>query len=416
MLYPPPSVVLYMFFVANVCPLYESRKAISFSLCSFAIQHLHIDSISRSNRMAKGKKSKQGNKQGHGGAPKNKYESLDDGGDNHRQQSSGGRGNNNNKRRNQSKKQHNNSNYYNTAEDVILRESIESDGSRTIIDTLPDGNCLFRSLSDQLYYDHGQAHADVRHEICNYLEAHESFFSLFLDLDDEETKGEDAADFDDYVQTMRLDGEWGGNLELVAAARLYRRRIRVFSSNMAVMDIDYDSDKPPFGPDLWVSYHGAEHYNSVRDNKRKTKPPPPQRTFVKEDVEPELLEDCPSDEATEDLTDEYNASSNPPSTASSSNTESLSSEEKPDSTTTKTDESSADQTANKPIPKKAPKGTAPCPCGSGLKYKKCCKDKDRREARRQRVLQQNGDEASDDDGDDEVVERPMEGNFRVLSI
>jgi len=84
-----------------------------------------------------------------------------------------------------------------------------------------DGNCLFRSLSDQLYYDFGNRHSEVRSEVCDYLAAHEEEFSVFLVLDEAE-EDEDAADFETYVSNMRQDGEWGGNLELVVAARLYR--------------------------------------------------------------------------------------------------------------------------------------------------------------------------------------------------
>ena len=49
------------------------------------------------------------------------------------------------------------------------------------------------------------------------------FRSLFLVFeDDEEEQEEDAKDFDSYISNMREDGEWGGNLELVAAARLFQ--------------------------------------------------------------------------------------------------------------------------------------------------------------------------------------------------
>lgn len=110
-----------------------------------------------------------------------------------------------------------------------------------------DGNCLFRALSDQvspkhrvscdsrattspagsdssvikLYSDYGNRHEQVRCEICDLLEKHKEDFSMFLVLDEEESD-EDASDFETYVQNMREDGEWGGNLELVAASRLYR--------------------------------------------------------------------------------------------------------------------------------------------------------------------------------------------------
>jgi OTU domain-containing protein 3 len=92
------------------------------------------------------------------------------------------------------------------------------DDNRTVVDMEADGNCLFRALSDQLYWDFGNMHADIRSDISDYLEAFEADFSSFLVLEDED---EDAADFESYVHTMRQDGEWGGNLELVAAARLY---------------------------------------------------------------------------------------------------------------------------------------------------------------------------------------------------
>jgi OTU domain-containing protein 3 len=82
-----------------------------------------------------------------------------------------------------------------------------------------DGNCLFRSLSDQLYWDYGKCHEEIRSDICDFLASHEADFKMFLVLDEED---EDAADFESYISNMRECGEWGGNLELVAAARLYQ--------------------------------------------------------------------------------------------------------------------------------------------------------------------------------------------------
>ena len=84
-----------------------------------------------------------------------------------------------------------------------------------------DGNCLFRSLSDQLYWDYGNNHENVRSEVCDFLALSKEDFKFFLVLDENEDD-EDAADFESYVSKMRTPGEWGGNVELVAAARLYR--------------------------------------------------------------------------------------------------------------------------------------------------------------------------------------------------
>jgi OTU domain-containing protein 3 len=62
-------------------------------------------------------------------------------------------------------------------------------------------------------------HEEVRHEVCDYIEAMRQEFENFLMMEEDD---EDVADFDSYVQAMRQDGEWGGNVELVAASRLYR--------------------------------------------------------------------------------------------------------------------------------------------------------------------------------------------------
>jgi OTU domain-containing protein 3 len=106
-------------------------------------------------------------------------------------------------------------------DDNKLKQSIEADGARMVVEMAADGNCLFRSLSDQLYHDRGNLHAQVREEVCDYLEAFEEDFCVFLVLDENE-QDEDAANFEQYIVKMRSDGEWAGNLELVAASRLYR--------------------------------------------------------------------------------------------------------------------------------------------------------------------------------------------------
>ena len=309
------------------------------------------------------------------------------------------------------KKKSHPSEYFNAAEDALLRQSVEGDGSRTILDMEPDGNCLFRSISDQLFFDHGQRHEDVRHDICDYLQGHESFFSMFLDLDDEATKGEDAADFAEYVATMREDGEWGGNLELVAAARMYRRRIRVFSSNLAAMNIDYDSDKPSHGPELLLSYHDNDHYNSVRDNTWANKPPLPKKTFV-------LSKDFDHRETDTDNGTKDEERTVPVSETDSSNPSSeLNSELSGDSGRVEecTATEIAGENVKKAAPKKAVKANGPCPCGSNLKYKKCCKGRDRRQAVQRR--EKNTGNVEDDNAETEKAIQPtMEGKFRVLTI
>jgi hypothetical protein len=137
----------------------------------------------------------------------------------------------------------------NKNDDVEFRRQLEQDGTMSINDMTGDGNCLFRSLADQLYFDYGSKHKETRQDVCDYIDFMEAEFSEFLVLDENE-EDEDAANFGEYVRTMRTDGEWGGNLELVAAARLYGRNIKVFSSGTA-RTIDHGNKKSG-GPDLML--------------------------------------------------------------------------------------------------------------------------------------------------------------------
>lgn len=77
----------------------------------------------------------------------------------------------------------------------LLSTHCISDGTMEIVDMEPDGNCLFRSLSDQLFRDHGSNHGEVRQDVCDFMEGHMDEFKVFLVLDDEEASEEDASDF-----------------------------------------------------------------------------------------------------------------------------------------------------------------------------------------------------------------------------
>ena len=155
------------------------------------------------------------------------YQSTDDGEE--QPPSIGRRCQKSNKRRDNNQQQKNGNynrgdNDYDTDDCKKLRKTLNADGLE-IVEMSADGNCLFRSLSDQLFGDYGKMHYDVRAVVCDFMEQNKADFQVFLvfeDEDDEDQCEEDARDFDHYVGNMREQGQWGGNLEVVAAARLYR--------------------------------------------------------------------------------------------------------------------------------------------------------------------------------------------------
>ncbi|POG59875.1 hypothetical protein GLOIN_2v1718436 [Rhizophagus irregularis DAOM 181602=DAOM 197198] len=81
-----------------------------------------------------------------------------------------------------------------------------------------DGNCLFRSLSDQ-FYGNTKQHSKIRKEVCDYLERNRDHFQYFV---------EDDKTFDYHLSQMRKVGTYGGNMELVAFAQLHEVDIKVY--------------------------------------------------------------------------------------------------------------------------------------------------------------------------------------------
>ena len=66
-----------------------------------------------------------------------------------------------------------------------------------------------------------------------------------------------------YVQRLREDGTWGGNLEVVAAAKLLRRRIVIHQEDGPTYEVAPEGNPTDASP-LHLSFHDNSHYNSVR--------------------------------------------------------------------------------------------------------------------------------------------------------
>ena len=136
-----------------------------------------------------------------------------------------------------------------------------------IVDQKEDGNCLFRSVSHQVYGDAAH-HALVRESCMRYIEEEKGFFQNFI-------AGES---FEQYIGRMKLDGEWGDNVELQAMSEIYERPIEIYAYSHRPLKTFMSSAatsgdgaagpgpgagaRPPPVP-IRLSYHFASHYNSV---------------------------------------------------------------------------------------------------------------------------------------------------------
>jgi hypothetical protein len=242
------------------------------------------------------------------------------------------------------------------------------------------------------------------------------------------------------------------------------RNIVVFSANLAALTIEHDGGgkkkKNSSGPDLLLSYHDNQHYNSVRSNSskplpRKKPPPPPPRiktsVRVAEDNETvevaveESHESGEDDDGSEEgrlPSDDFGESKDDESARSNSQLTAGATEDG----TVGGDAPSAETIGSEELPPgAAPSAFRPdkrvtknssCPCGSGLRYKKCCWPKERHAVRVRALRGEKGGRNSSacsrsesNDGslapssdskrtesrdDDEPQE--LQGGFRVLKI
>jgi OTU domain-containing protein 5 len=87
----------------------------------------------------------------------------------------------------------------------------------TIKKSAGDGNCLFRSISDQLYGDE-KYYDDIRKLCMDYIEHEKIFFQDYV-----------AGDIEEYIEKKRRDGEWGDDIEIQAISEIYARPIEIYA-------------------------------------------------------------------------------------------------------------------------------------------------------------------------------------------
>lgn len=130
-----------------------------------------------------------------------------------------------------------------------------------------DGNCQFRSLSDQLYYS-PEDHEHVRQQVVNELRRNRTEYQGYV-----------PDEFSKYCEDMATEGTWGDHVTLQAAANAYGVRINVLSSFPENAVIDIYPREVKSSRVLWLSFWAEVHYNSLyprgdleRRRKKKRRP------------------------------------------------------------------------------------------------------------------------------------------------
>ena len=173
-----------------------------------------------------------------------------------------------------------------------------------------------------------------------------------------------------------------------------RRKIKVYSATLAAFTIDHGESKS-IGPDILVSFHDNDHYNSVRN---KLYPPKPSQMPISVAAGDSLQMNGYTDMQVKK--DENN------SEKSEMDNLSLSFSNIP----------LGEHVGKGVKTKKTVKRSAPCPCGSGLRYKKCCLAKQKHAVRMERLKTSRQGEDGELSGTEEGETISPRGQFQIVSI
>ncbi|MCL7027582.1 hypothetical protein MKW94_016121, partial [Papaver nudicaule] len=137
------------------------------------------------------------------------------------------------------------------SEHLRLLQRLEKFGLTEIV-MKTDGNCQFRSLSDQLYGspDH---HEYVRQKIVSQLKSEEEVYKDFVDMQ-----------YEAYLQKISTDGEWGDHVTLKAASDLFGVKIFVITTYRDTCYYEINPKTEKSTQVMCLSFRvGGEHYNSI---------------------------------------------------------------------------------------------------------------------------------------------------------
>ena len=114
-----------------------------------------------------------------------------------------------------------------------------------------DGNCLFRSVSEQIEENENN-YQEYRKKCVEYMKEKKEEFAPFLD---------EEQPIDEYIEKISKDGEWGGNLEIYALSMDLQANFYIYIFEQPIYVVkNWDEPKN----NIMLTYHNGKHYNSLR--------------------------------------------------------------------------------------------------------------------------------------------------------
>lgn len=118
----------------------------------------------------------------------------------------------------------------------------------------PDGNCLFRAVSESVYGD-AEMHAYVRQLCVEHMRKECAHFSRYV-----------TQDFSSYLERKARLGVHGNNVEMAALSEMYCRPLLVYQHSTEPINTFQPQEGGAGGqPPIHLSYEGGRHYNALID-------------------------------------------------------------------------------------------------------------------------------------------------------
>lgn len=143
-------------------------------------------------------------------------------------------------------------------EEQAIAERLARDGL-AIMQIQPDGHCMYKAVCVQLGRPVDE-YALVRAAVASHIRSHRDEFVPFLLTDEGDLMN--AEQVEAYCEAIERTATWGGHVELVALASVYRRPIVVYTADELLRFGDGD------GSPICLTFHRyllglGEHYNSA---------------------------------------------------------------------------------------------------------------------------------------------------------
>ena len=121
------------------------------------------------------------------------------------------------------------------------------------VQELGDGNCLFRALARGAF-DDNERYDELRDAIWDFILALRNTFSSFVENEDVEA----------YIYFMRKDGEYGGEIEIIAFSMMLQKSVWIYDQESSLdSHLQYENINSTHRINLRY-YEDDLHYNSLR--------------------------------------------------------------------------------------------------------------------------------------------------------